>query len=79
MFRLLVSPDRWLEPPKTAQAVPGLYAHMLTFLNGSPISGNRACIGYRFALTEIKVFLFVLLCALEFEVVEGLEIEKRVK
>ncbi|KZP05124.1 hypothetical protein FIBSPDRAFT_940643 [Athelia psychrophila] len=26
--------------------VPGLYAGILTFLNGNPLSGNRACIGY---------------------------------
>ncbi|KZP19247.1 hypothetical protein FIBSPDRAFT_932937 [Athelia psychrophila] len=28
-----------------SNGVPGLYAGILTFLNGSPLSGNRACIG----------------------------------
>jgi cytochrome P450 len=62
-------------------AVPGLYAHMLTFLNGngSGTTGNRACIGYRFALAEIKVFLACLLRDLEFTIDDDVVIEKRTK
>ncbi|THH06763.1 hypothetical protein EW146_g9513, partial [Bondarzewia mesenterica] len=71
-------PDRWLDPPATASAVQGLYAHTLTFLNGTPVDGNRACIGYRFALTEIKIFLYVLLRDIEFTMDEDVVIEKRV-
>ena len=31
---------------------PGLWGNMLTFLNGNPLNGNRACIGFRFAVNE---------------------------
>ncbi|KAI0061590.1 cytochrome P450 [Artomyces pyxidatus] len=71
-------PDRWDAPPAAAADVPGLYAHILTFLNGSPVSGNRACIGYKFALTEIKVFLYYLLRDIEFTLDADVVIEKRV-
>lgn len=37
--------------------VPGLWGGLMTFLNGNPINGLRACIGYRFALNECVVFL----------------------
>lgn len=45
-------PERWAQPPSTAKAIPGLYSNTLTFLNGNPLDGNRACIGYKFALIE---------------------------
>jgi len=45
-------PERWAAPPQEARAIPGLYSNTLTFLNGNPIGGNRACIGYKFALIE---------------------------
>lgn len=32
--------------------LPGLWSNMMTFGNGNPVSGHRACIGYRFALSE---------------------------
>jgi len=50
----------------------------LTFLNGNPINGNRACIGFKFALTEIKVFLYVLLRDLVFTIDADLVIERKV-
>ncbi|ETW81977.1 cytochrome P450 monooxygenase 83 [Heterobasidion irregulare TC 32-1] len=40
-------PDRWIALPKAASELQGLYAHTLTFLDG-----HRACIGYKFALSE---------------------------
>lgn len=40
--------------------VPGLWGNILTFGNGNPAIGNRACIGYRFALSE-SVLVFDLL------------------
>jgi cytochrome P450 len=43
-------------------AVPGTWGNILTFLGGT-----RNCIGYRFAIAEIKVILFVLMRGLEFE------------
>lgn len=72
-------PERWTALPPAVLAVPGLYAHMLTFLNGngSGTTGNRACIGYRFALAEIKVFLACLLRDLEFTIDDDVVIEKR--
>lgn len=44
------------------KAVPGVYGSILTFLGG-----QRNCIGYRFALAEMKVILFVLMRGLVFE------------
>ena len=53
---------------------------MLTFLNGNGgVAGNRSCIGYRFALAEIKVFLACLLRDLEFSIDDDVVIEKRTK
>ena len=74
-------PERWTALPPAVRAVPGLYAHMLTFLNGngSGSTGNHACIGYRFALAEIKVFLACLLRDLEFTIDDDVVIEKRTK
>ncbi|TFY50218.1 hypothetical protein EVG20_g11649 [Dentipellis fragilis] len=73
-------PDRWLKPPEAAQAIPSLYSNTLTFLNGAPTGGNghRACIGYKFALSEIKIFLYVLLRDIEFTLDDDVVIEKRV-
>jgi len=78
-------PERWASPiPESARAIQGLYAHTLTFLNGTGSTtaptglGNRSCIGWRFALTEIKIFLFVLIKDLHFELEEGVIIEKKV-
>lgn len=42
--------------------VPGTWGNILTFLGGT-----RNCIGYRFALAEMKAILFVLIRNLEFE------------
>ena len=73
-------PERWAALPPAVCAVPGLYAHTLTFLNGNGgAGGNRSCIGYRFALAEIKVFLACLLRDLEFSMDDDVVIEKRVK
>ncbi|KZV68786.1 cytochrome P450 [Peniophora sp. CONT] len=71
-------PARWLNPPAAGVTASGLVPHTLTFLNGSPVNGNRACIGYRFAMAEIKIFLCVLLRDFEFSLDEGVVIEKRV-
>ncbi|KAI0260719.1 cytochrome P450 [Gloeopeniophorella convolvens] len=58
-------PERWLAPlPETvAEAyLPGVYSHMMTFMGG-----GRSCIGFKFAETEIKAVLYVLLSRLKFE------------
>ncbi|WVQ81299.1 hypothetical protein IAT38_003422 [Cryptococcus sp. DSM 104549] len=54
------SPPTPSTPLKEAQ-IPGIWGHLLTFLGGT-----RNCIGYRFALAEIKAILFVLIRGLEF-------------
>ncbi|KAI9448918.1 cytochrome P450 [Russula earlei] len=72
-------PERWAALPPAVSAIPGLYAHTLTFLNGNGgATGNRSCIGYRFALAEIKVFLACLIRDLEFSTDDDVVIEKRV-
>ncbi|KAI0356106.1 cytochrome P450 [Trametes cingulata] len=59
-------------------AVQGLWGNMMTFGGGNPVNGNRSCIGYRFALSEIKIFLYVLVRDLEFSIDPAIEIEKKV-
>ncbi|KAM5533414.1 hypothetical protein V8D89_012964 [Ganoderma adspersum] len=85
-------PERWEEVRRREEAgekgekegngkgkhVQGLWGSMLTFGGGNPVNGNRSCIGYRFALSEIKIFLFVLLRDMEFSHDPGVEIEKKV-
>ncbi|KAI0751623.1 cytochrome P450 [Daedaleopsis nitida] len=55
-------PERWEHPPEAISRVPGVWGQMLSFLGGA-----RGCIGYRFAVTEMKVIIFTLLRAFEFE------------
>ncbi|KAJ6620746.1 cytochrome P450 [Mycena sp. CBHHK59/15] len=71
-------PERWAQPPATAKAIPGLYSNTLTFLNGNPLDGNRACIGYKFALIEMKIFLYSLVKDIEFRQDPSMVIEKKV-
>ncbi|KAJ7092281.1 cytochrome P450 [Mycena belliarum] len=53
-------PERWESPLSTS--IPGVYSNMFTFLGGP-----RNCIGYRFAIAEMKALLFTLIRAFEFE------------
>ncbi|OCH91130.1 cytochrome P450 [Obba rivulosa] len=71
-------PERWMAHGDGAQKLPGLWSNLMTFGNGNAISGHRACIGYKFALTEIKIFLFILLRDIEFSIDPSIEIEKRI-
>ncbi|WVQ72766.1 hypothetical protein IAR50_002326 [Cryptococcus sp. DSM 104548] len=52
------NPERFLQYPEGAKRnqVPGVWGGSMAFF-----SGSYHCIGYRFALAEIKVLLFVLL------------------
>lgn len=43
----VISPDRWIEPPKATGSIPGVWGNQLSFLGG-----QRSCIGFRFALVE---------------------------
>ncbi|PVF92144.1 cytochrome P450 [Serendipita vermifera] len=57
------NPDRWLRGvPAAAETSPGAWSHIMTFL-----AGSRSCIGYRFALLEMKSILLHLIRAFEFE------------
>ncbi|KAH7910390.1 cytochrome P450 [Hygrophoropsis aurantiaca] len=68
-------PERWESPPENASNIPGIWGHLLTFLGGP-----RACIGYRFALIEMKALLFTLVRAFEFTLaVPAADIVKKVE
>jgi cytochrome P450 len=55
--------------------IPGIWGNLLTFLGGT-----RNCIGYRFALAEIRAILFVLIRNFKFEELPSKpEIEKKAK
>lgn len=56
------NPDRWLNLPEAANDIPGVWGSMMTFLGGS-----RSCIGFRFALFEMKALLFTLIRSFSFE------------
>lgn len=54
-------------------SVPGAWGNILTFLGGT-----RNCIGYRFAVAEVKIVLFTLIRGLEFqELASKPKIEKK--
>ncbi|KIO34090.1 hypothetical protein M407DRAFT_64608 [Tulasnella calospora MUT 4182] len=59
------NPDRWLEGnnshPRSAE-IPGVFSTIMTFLGGP-----RACIGYRFALMEMKALIFALIRDMAYE------------
>ncbi|KAL4070026.1 cytochrome P450 [Scleroderma yunnanense] len=67
----LFRPERWENPPESIRNLHGLWSNMLTFLDG-----GRGCIGYRFAIAEMKVFLYTLIRDLEFSADDGVVIEK---
>jgi len=61
------NPDRWLatdpgESAKTETKMPGLYSNLMTFGGG-----DRSCIGYKFAITELQVLIYVLVRCMRFE------------
>ncbi|KZT57538.1 cytochrome P450 [Calocera cornea HHB12733] len=66
-------PERWASIPDEASHIPGVWAHVLSFLGGP-----RACIGYRFSIVEIKVFLYALVRQFEFDFADkSMQFEER--
>ncbi|PPQ82386.1 hypothetical protein CVT25_008347 [Psilocybe cyanescens] len=66
-------PERWYNIPENVAAIPGVWGNTLSFLGGP-----RACIGYRFALAEMKALLFILVRAFEFDLaVPASDIQKK--
>ncbi|KAH9850160.1 cytochrome-450 hydroxylase [Lenzites betulinus] len=54
-------PDRWDNLPEAVKSQPGLYNNILTFS-----AGPRSCIGLKFSIIEIKMFVFILLTHFKF-------------
>ncbi|KAI0329990.1 cytochrome P450 [Cubamyces sp. BRFM 1775] len=66
-------PERWDNPPEAITGIPGVWSNLLTFFGGP-----HACIGYRFSLVQIKVLIFMLVRAFEFELAVPVEdVQKR--
>ncbi|KAJ3864810.1 cytochrome P450 [Lentinula novae-zelandiae] len=52
-------PERWLSKlPEAVNSIPGVWGNMMSFLGGP-----HGCIGYRYAVLEMKVLLFTLVRA----------------
>ncbi|KAJ7596058.1 cytochrome P450 [Mycena floridula] len=58
----LFRPERWQDIPGTTARVPSIWNHLMTFS-----TGPQSCIGYQFAVTEMKALIFTLVRAFEFE------------
>nr|BAL05157.1 cytochrome P450 [Phanerodontia chrysosporium] len=71
-------PERWLAHGDAPREPRGLWGGVMTFGTGVVANGNRSCIGYRFAVNEIKLFLYALVRDIEFTIDPWIEIEKRV-
>ncbi|KAJ6631862.1 cytochrome P450 [Mycena sp. CBHHK59/15] len=56
------NPDRWDVIPESASAIPGIWSHLFTFFGGP-----HNCIGWRFALANLKALLYTLVRRFEFE------------
>ncbi|KZV96656.1 cytochrome P450 [Exidia glandulosa HHB12029] len=66
-------PERWENPPPEAAGIPGIAPNLMSF-----IGGPRSCIGFRFALAEMKALLFHIIRGFEFKLaIEGNEIWSR--
>ncbi|GBE77352.1 predicted protein [Sparassis crispa] len=66
-------PERWISGvPDAVASISGVWGNTLSF-NGGP----RSCIGYRFAIVEIKCLIFALVRAFEFSL--ALPVEEIVK
>ncbi|KZV95952.1 cytochrome P450 [Exidia glandulosa HHB12029] len=55
-------PERWDSPPAEAAGIPGIAPNLMSF-----IGGPRSCIGFRFAIAEVKALLFNIVRGFEFK------------
>ncbi|TXT04309.1 hypothetical protein VHUM_04196 [Vanrija humicola] len=61
------NPDRYSREGIPKEQIPGVtYGNLLTFIGGA-----RNCIGYRFALAEMKVILYVLIRSFKFDLLNS--------
>ncbi|KAG8794508.1 hypothetical protein FRC12_023915 [Ceratobasidium sp. 428] len=65
-------PERWDNLPPMVKEMPGVWGHLMTFIHG-----NTSCIGYRFAVVEMKALLYSLVRSIEFSIDPDIEIEGR--
>ncbi|KAG9128434.1 hypothetical protein FRC07_012542 [Ceratobasidium sp. 392] len=65
-------PERWDNLPEAVKDMPGVWSHLMTFIHG-----NRSCIGYRFALIEMKALIYSLVRTIEFDIDPSIEIESK--
>ncbi|KAG9084063.1 hypothetical protein FRC06_004251, partial [Ceratobasidium sp. 370] len=63
-------PERWDNLPPMVKEMPGVWGHLMTFVHG-----NQSCIGFRFAVTEMKALLYSLVRSIEFDIDPDIEIE----
>ncbi|KIM28249.1 hypothetical protein M408DRAFT_329595 [Serendipita vermifera MAFF 305830] len=56
------NPERWKDLPGEASTVPSVWGNQFTFLGGP-----RSCIGFRFAVMEMKAILYTLIRSFELE------------
>ncbi|KAG8740821.1 hypothetical protein FRC10_003849 [Ceratobasidium sp. 414] len=63
-------PERWDSLPPMVKEMPGIWGHIMTFVHG-----NQSCIGFRFAVTEMKALLYSLVRSVEFDIDPEIEIE----
>ncbi|KAG9034812.1 hypothetical protein FRB95_012505 [Tulasnella sp. JGI-2019a] len=65
-------PERYAKLPEEVANIPSAFGNVTTF-----ISGPRMCIGWRFAVAEMKAALFTLIRTFEFDIDPTLVIGKR--
>ncbi|KAF8608828.1 cytochrome-450 hydroxylase [Ceratobasidium sp. AG-I] len=66
-------PERWNNLPEAVKQNPGIYGGMMTFSHGP-----RACIGVRFSVIIMKVFLYFIITSYRFETVTRITKENHV-
>ncbi|KAG9120094.1 hypothetical protein FRC07_004565 [Ceratobasidium sp. 392] len=63
-------PERWDNLPPSVKEMPGVWGHLMTFIHG-----DQSCIGFRFAVTEMKALIYTLVRSIEFGIDPEIEIE----